>query len=217
MCDRPIMAGRARKSPSPRTATSVPELGLRERKAAATRLAIVRTLHERLGAMPLTEISVDDLARDANVSRMTFFNYFPTKEHAVDLLMMVWLLEIERDLARRGLRGTRAIERVFELFGDEVAGAPARMKRVLAIDEAVHDHEIELVGTTYELAHFLGALANGAALVGHGSPDTDWRALYRRHGKRALGKLIPGATDLGRPPKTPQQYRTPSKRRGTRA
>ncbi len=86
-----------------------------------------------------------------------------------------------------------------------------------AIDEAVHDHEIELVGTTYELAHFLGALANGAALVGHGSPDTDWRALYRRHGKRALGKLIPGATDLGRPPKTPQQYRTPSKRRGTRA
>ena len=148
----------------------------------------------------------------------------------------------------------------FKLFGDEVAGAPARMKRVLAyfasrpgerplpqlgpaevaaltgatpldvgaapslgglfmraIDEAVHDHEIELVGTTYELAHFLGALANGAALVGHGSPDTDWRALYRRHGKRALGKLIPGATDLGRPPKTPQQYRTPSKRRGTRA
>jgi AcrR family transcriptional regulator len=250
-------ARKTRRVPS--TPPAEPDLGLRERKAAATRIAIVRALGERLAETPLSEISADDLARDANVSRMTFFNYFPTKEHAVDLLMLLWLLEIEQDLAKRKLRGTRAIERIFALFGDEVAAAPARMKHVLAhfasrpadrplpalgaaelaaltgspavvpdlrlslgglfmraLDQAIEDGELELVGSTYEMAHFLGALVNGAALVGHSSPDTDWPALFRRHALRALGKLGKRARATTPEPRIPAQYRKQTKR-GTRS
>ena len=53
-------------------------VGLRERKAAATRLAIGRALSQRLVARNLGEITVDELAEAAGVSRMTVFNYFPT-------------------------------------------------------------------------------------------------------------------------------------------
>src|SRR5690606_18913093 len=78
-----------------------------------------------------SEVSVDQIAGDANVSRMTFFNYFPSKEHAVDLLMTIWLFQVEAAIAREGLVGVRAIERVFAMMADEVAASPDRMRRIV--------------------------------------------------------------------------------------
>ncbi len=229
--------------------------GLRERKAAQTRLGIVAALRARLATTPLDEISVEDLAKDANVSRMTFFNYFPTKDHAVDTLMVVWIFQMEQELCERELRGVRAIEHVFAAMGDEMAAAPARMRRVfghfalresarplpelsradrlelaprVALDrevwglgsllmrcvgEAFEDGELSMSGSSYELAHYLGALANGACLVGHSSPDTDWSQLFRRHVRRALGLFgVPGRKDP-KPPRIPKSYKSPRKRR----
>lgn len=231
--------------------------GLRERKAAATRLAIVEALKERLGSTPLADISAEDLAADANVSRMTFFNYFPTKEHAVDYLMLTWFHEIECALTANGLRGVAAIQHVFAMMGDDVADAPNRLRRVHAhfagrpadrpfptlgraerailagragvppvdegqplglgallmrsIDEARQDGELEIVGSSYEIAHYLGALANGATLVGQSSPDTDWRRLFRRHAARALGLLNPKNGKGPAPPRIPARYKKQKK------
>lgn len=230
-------------------------LGLRERKAAATRVGIVQALHARLASMPLSEISAEDLAGDANVSRMTFFNYFPTKEHAVDQLMLHSLFRMQAEIARKKLRGVAALELVFVMTGDEVAASSERMRRVFAYfasrpsarpippleraeramlapgvttsgevpslgqllmraaSEAQSDG-LPLVGSAYEIAHYLGALLNGAALVGHSTPDTDWAALYRRHIRRALGLLGTGATSDPRPPKIPAHYRASKRNKG---
>jgi AcrR family transcriptional regulator len=233
-----------------RRATPPPELGLREKKAAATRLAIVRALKQRLAATSLDAIAVDDLASDAGVSRMTFFNYFPAKDHAVDLLMLVWVYELQLAVHEAGLRGAAALELVFGMIGDELARAPARMRSLYAyfasrpadrplptlgpadreacapgstvhgvavvtfgelliglIEEAHRDGEIELVGSSYELAHFLGAVAHGSALVGHSTADTDWAQLYRRHIRRALGRLGTGRGKDPKPPAIPEKYR----------
>ncbi|MBZ2197564.1 TetR family transcriptional regulator [Ruania sp. N2-46] len=61
----------------------VQETSLRERKRAET----WGTLHETAAAMVLEDglgaVTVDAIAARANVSTRTFFNYFPTKEHAV--------------------------------------------------------------------------------------------------------------------------------------
>lgn len=224
--------------------------GLRERKASATRLSIVRALRQRLESTPLAEISVDDLAADANVSRMTFFNYFPTKEHAVDFLMMAWLFELGVGIRSRSLRGVAAIEAMFATMGDEVARSPALWPRIfghfatrprerqlptLAVADAValggdaasltfpptlggmliqhvedarRDGQLPVDGSSYELAHYLGGLAMGAALVGHSSPDTDWRRLYRRHIQRALG-LLGRAEPKRRQARAPASTRKP--------
>jgi AcrR family transcriptional regulator len=231
-------------------ARPVEAIGLRERKAAATRMAIERSLRERLGRTPLAEILVDDLAADAGVSRMTFFNYFPTKEHAVDFLMVAWMFGIEEDIATRGLRGVEAIELVFASTGDQVQRNPEVLRRVhsyfagrpvdrplpvltaadrLALaggraptveqpvglgrlfirlsEEADAAGEIELRGSSYELAHMLGAVLHGTSAVGHSSPDTDWRGLFRRHVRRALGLLGRGGREPP-PARVPAAYRT---------
>ncbi|WP_078325026.1 TetR/AcrR family transcriptional regulator [Mycobacteroides salmoniphilum] len=42
--------------------------------------AILATAEELLGQRPLADVSVDDLARGAGISRPTFYFYFPSKE-----------------------------------------------------------------------------------------------------------------------------------------
>ena len=57
--------------------------GLRERKKAATRLALHEAALRLVAERGLDEVSVDDVAARADVSPRTFFNHFPTKDDAV--------------------------------------------------------------------------------------------------------------------------------------
>lgn len=229
--------------------------GLRERKAAGTRLAIAKALDRALRKTSLAEIRVEDLAAEANVSRMTFFNYFPTKEHALDFVVAMFMFEVQADLARERLRGVAAIEHVFAAFGESVAEHPERMRRIQAylasrpadrhlpelgrverasiapdvdaleldevdslgamfmraIDEAKRAREISFEGTTYELAHYLGALAVGGTLIGHSSAETDFRRLFRRHVRRALGLPLGGRRGSVAPV-TPERWKKNGKK-----
>jgi AcrR family transcriptional regulator len=54
--------------------------GLRERKKRQSREAIARAAAELFAARGFDSVTVDDVARAADVSRQTVFNYFPTKE-----------------------------------------------------------------------------------------------------------------------------------------
>jgi AcrR family transcriptional regulator len=64
------------------------ELGLRERKKRQTREAIAQTARSLFAERGFEAVTIDDIARAADVSRKTVFNYFPTKEDLV-----YWRLE----------------------------------------------------------------------------------------------------------------------------
>ncbi len=57
--------------------------GLRARKKAETRAAIERAAVQLTDERGFKETTVDAICKQANVSRMTFFNYFPSKSAAV--------------------------------------------------------------------------------------------------------------------------------------
>lgn len=117
-----------RRSATPARASG----GLRERKAAQLRLATARALNARLATKSLAEVSVEELAADVGISRMTFFNHFETKEHALELLVTTWMVEQGAALRRDGLRGLAALEVLFANMGGWVQQSPDRVRQILA-------------------------------------------------------------------------------------
>ena len=63
--------------------SAVIEGGLRERKRAATRAAITAAARALTAERGLNGYTVEEVCERADISRRTFFNYFPTKEDAV--------------------------------------------------------------------------------------------------------------------------------------
>nr|WP_231704265.1 TetR/AcrR family transcriptional regulator [Arthrobacter caoxuetaonis] len=59
------------------------DLGLRERKRAATRQAITSAARALTAQSGLGGYTVEEVCEQAGISRRTFFNYFPSKEDAV--------------------------------------------------------------------------------------------------------------------------------------
>src|SRR5262249_45188203 len=59
------------------------ELGLRERKKQRTRQLLAETARRLFGERGFEQVSIAEIARQAEVSEQTVFNYFPSKEDLV--------------------------------------------------------------------------------------------------------------------------------------
>jgi AcrR family transcriptional regulator len=107
-----------------RRATTPPDPveGLRERKKRATRLFISNVATKLFIARGFEQVTIDDVAVAANVSKMTVFNYFPRKED---------LFFDRNDAAREVLRTA---------LGDRGRRSPIEALRVLAHDLVEQGH-----------------------------------------------------------------------------
>ena len=128
------------------TSSALPTHGHPPRSRRASRpsgddreLAILTTAEQLLAHRPLAEISVDDLAKGAGISRPTFYFYFPSKD-AVLLTLFDGLMR-EADATFDGLAGKlssgdplrvcrEGINAFFQTFGQHravtLAGAAAK-------------------------------------------------------------------------------------------
>ena len=89
-----------------------PRSGLRERKKEQTRQLIAETARRLFSESGFDRVTVAEVARAAEVSEQTVFNYFPTKEDLV-----YWRLQSFEDELLRTIRERESGEPALAAFG----------------------------------------------------------------------------------------------------
>ncbi len=123
-------------------------MGLRERKKARTREGLAEAALTLFEARGFEATTIDDVAAAAEVSRRTFFRYFPTKEDAAFPHSEARLERFEALLAQAA--GARPWDRAREAFlalaSDFTADRAAllRQSRVVAASPTLTAHELKL-------------------------------------------------------------------------
>jgi AcrR family transcriptional regulator len=139
-------------------------IGLRERKKQLTRQEIFEASQRLFARQGFEKVKVADVARAANVSEMTVYNYFPTKEDLFYAGMQFFeerLVEAVRDrprgesalkaFRRRVLEGARNLEPrersdTILRAGRAIAGSPSLRTREREIVEAHTRRLAEAIG-----------------------------------------------------------------------
>jgi AcrR family transcriptional regulator len=127
------------------------EIGLRERKKAHTRRVIADAAARLFAERGYEQVAVSDVAREAEVSEQTVYNYFQTKEQLVTDLHQHFQEELDR-LIRTRQPGTSPAAAIRELVLDAVEGIrryPAEQWRgelgyLAAISPTVHRLTLEI-------------------------------------------------------------------------
>lgn len=73
---------------------SLEKFSLRKINFVKTRTTILKTTAHLLKQKEFGEITVDEICQKAQISRGTFFNYFPTKEHVFHYFMRIFTIRI---------------------------------------------------------------------------------------------------------------------------
>ncbi|MCA9717486.1 MAG: TetR family transcriptional regulator [Myxococcales bacterium] len=109
---------------------------LRDRKLRMTRTHLAELALTLLLERGFDEVTVDELAEAAGISRRTFFRYFPSKEDVVigtfdepgDALLHELARRLEREPPLLALRST--LEAIIETFGTDLARAQATLHMI---------------------------------------------------------------------------------------
>ncbi len=108
---------------------------LRERKKATTRLAILNAVIDLLEERRLGDITIDEICEEVQISKGTFFQYFPQKTSVLVLFGLLWNLEaMWRVTKAPGAQlGLEAIESMFEKLGQQVEEHPHLWAEIISV------------------------------------------------------------------------------------
>jgi AcrR family transcriptional regulator len=139
-----------------------PVLGLRERKKQQTRQLIAETARRLFAERGFNRVTVAEIARAADVSEQTVFNYFPTKEDLV-----YWRLASFEDELLTTIREREPGESVLAAFRRFVLGQrgllgtedPATRERLAALTRTIIESPALLAREQQIFAGYTASLA----------------------------------------------------------
>src|SRR5437764_3329766 len=150
------------------------ELGLRERKKQRTRELIAETARRLFAERGFDAVPVSEIAREAEVSEATVFNYFPTKED-----IFYSRLEAFEQEVLSSIRDRQPGESVIHAFGRFVttprgllsARDPEQVEHLAAITRVISESPALLAREQQVYAKYTDALA--ALLVTESGASAD--------------------------------------------
>jgi AcrR family transcriptional regulator len=128
--------------------TDLKQFPLRERKKAITRLAILDAVINRLTGKLLSDITIEEICEDVQISRGTFFQYFPQKTDVLVFYGLLWNLEAmwTATCSPDVSSGINAIEQMFKTLSHQVETHPRLWMEILSI-RALQPEKFAKMGT----------------------------------------------------------------------
>jgi AcrR family transcriptional regulator len=106
--------------------------GLRERKAAHTKVALMNAFLEQLETKAMDEIAVKAVCEIIPVSEVTFYNYFPRKTDIISFHLRLWSVQAQWGCARARLRGLEAVRHLYRTMAEGVERRPHLMNEAVS-------------------------------------------------------------------------------------
>lgn len=104
--------------------------GRRARRQAETRQRIFRCAVQLFAERGFFNTTVEDITQAADVGKGTFFNYFPSKEHVLGVLLQIQLGKVAEAVAEASQQRSTIAEILHRLFL-RVAQEPGRSRKVV--------------------------------------------------------------------------------------
>ncbi|GED69098.1 hypothetical protein BRE01_28000 [Brevibacillus reuszeri] len=107
-------------------------ISLREKKKAKTKLALLEGCLERIGEGTFRSVLVEDICQHAEVSKVTFFKFFPQKEDLLIYFMSIWQAECYVELSNSSKRGLAAVRYIFAKVTEDGKKYPGIMLSLIS-------------------------------------------------------------------------------------
>lgn len=105
--------------------------GLRERKAAQTKVALMNVFLEQLETKKMDEIAVKAVCERIPVSEVTFYNYFPRKTDLISFHLRLWSVQAQWGCARARLEGLEAARYLYRTMAEGIDRRPCLLNEAV--------------------------------------------------------------------------------------
>jgi AcrR family transcriptional regulator len=116
------------------------KLPLREIKKARSKIALFKAALELIGTKSFKEVKLEDICEKAEVSKVTFFKFFPQKEDLLIYFMRLWLTDRLIEFKLQPRRGIEAIRHLFRTVASSAGKNPGLMLSLISFLSEVNMH-----------------------------------------------------------------------------
>jgi AcrR family transcriptional regulator len=116
------------------------KLPLREIKKARSKIALFQAGLELIGKTSFKEVKLEDICEKAEVSKVTFFKFFPQKEDLLIYFMRLWVTDRLVEFKLHPKRGIEAIRHLFRNVAVSAKDRPGLMLSLIGYLSEVKMH-----------------------------------------------------------------------------
>ncbi|GAA0361881.1 TetR/AcrR family transcriptional regulator [Bacillus horti] len=108
------------------------DVSLREIKKARSKIALYEATLSLMGDKMLHEVMLEDICKKAEVSRVTFFKFFPQKDDVLIYFMRIWLTERKIEIEQQQMQGFKAIRHILHKVAEQAEKSPGVMTSLIS-------------------------------------------------------------------------------------
>ncbi|MGG4345408.1 TetR/AcrR family transcriptional regulator [Paenibacillus lautus] len=109
-----------------------PDIPLRELKKAKNKIALYEAALSLMSDRMFSQVMVEDICRQAEISKVTFFKFYQRKEDLLIYFMRVWLTERVIEIDMEGKKGFQAFRHLLSQVAKEHQVRPGMMPSLIS-------------------------------------------------------------------------------------